>query len=79
MTDRDRGARRAPLTPRLLAAGALLAMVAAACSGGDAGSGGSASVDTRPSATPTTGVGVNFDTPPPSTPGTRKSAPRWAS
>ena len=64
-------------SPRLLAAGAVLAMVAVGCGGGDTGSGSSATVATRPSATPTTGAGTNFDTPPPSTPGTRKSAPYW--
>ena len=62
----------------LLVVGAALAMVAVACGGGGSDdSAGSATVNTRPSATPTTGAGVNFDTPPPSSPGTRRSQPYW--
>ena len=64
------------LQPRLLAAGAVLTILASACGGGGSGS-KTATVNTRPSATPTTGAGVNFDTPPPSAPGTRKSQPYW--
>ncbi len=64
--------------PRLLAAGAVLTTIAAACGGGGADSAKSPTVHTRPSATPTTGAGVNFDTPPPSAPGTRKSQPYWS-
>ncbi|HEX2046367.1 MAG TPA: DM13 domain-containing protein [Acidimicrobiales bacterium] len=45
--------------------------------GADAVSAGRATVATRPSATPTAGAGTNFDTPPPSVPGTRKSQPYW--
>jgi hypothetical protein len=63
---------------RVALAGAALALVAAGCSSGGSGSAGSKTVATRPSGTPTTGAGVNFDTPPSSTPGTRKSQPYWA-
>lgn len=62
---------------RLLAAGAALTLIATACGGGDSDSAGTQTVNTRPGATPTTGAGVNFDTPPPSAPGTRKSQPYW--
>jgi hypothetical protein len=63
---------------RLLAAGAACALVATACGGGaDSDSAGTKTVNTRPSATPTTGAGTNFDTPPPSAPGTRRSQPYW--
>jgi hypothetical protein len=63
---------------RLLAAGAACALVATACGGGaDSDSAGTQTVNTRPSATPTTGAGTNFDTPPPSAPGTRRSQPYW--
>jgi hypothetical protein len=62
---------------RLLAAGAVLALVATACGGGESDSAGTQTVNTRPGATPTTGVGTNFDTPPPSAPGTRRSQPYW--
>ena len=55
----------------------LLALVVGACGGGDSDDGQSAPVATRPSQTPTSGAGVNFDTPPSSAPGTRKSQPYW--
>jgi hypothetical protein len=64
--------------PKLLtAAAAVLALMAAACGGGGKDSAGSGPVNTRPSSSPTTGAGTNFDTPPPSAPGTRKSQPYW--
>ena len=64
--------------PRLAIAALALALVAAGCGGGDdSDSAGSQTVDTRPSATPTTGAGVNFDTPPSSAPTTKKSQPYW--
>lgn len=64
---------------RLVAAGAVLALVALGCGGGeDSDSAGSQTVNTRPSGPPTTGAGVNFDTPPSSAPGTRKSQPYWS-
>jgi hypothetical protein len=63
---------------RGFATAAVLALAATACGGGDSDSAGSQTVNTRPSATPTTGAGVNFDTPPPSAPGTRKSQPYWS-
>jgi hypothetical protein len=57
---------------------ALVLTLAAACGGGDSSdSAGTQTVNTRPSATPTTGAGTNFDTPPPSAPGTRRSQPYW--
>lgn len=63
---------------RLLAVGAVLGLLATACGGdGDSDNAGTQTVNTRPSATPTTGAGINFDTPPPSAPGTRKSQPYW--
>jgi hypothetical protein len=66
------------LEHRLLAAGAVFTVLAAACGGGDADdSAGPATVATRPQVTPTTGAGVNFDPPPSSTPGARKSQPYW--
>jgi hypothetical protein len=68
-------ARRHIRSPLILALAAL-ALLAAACGGGGGGS-KSATVNTRPSETPTVGAGVNFDTPPPSAPGTRKSQPYW--
>ena len=71
--------RRPLLQPKLLAAGAVLTIVASACGGGGSGSSKTAPVNTRPSATPTTGAGVNFDTPPSSVPGSRKSQPYWSS
>ena len=64
--------------PRLAIAALALALGAAGCGGGDdSDSAGSQTVDTRPSATPTTGAGVNFDTPPSSAPTTKKSQPYW--
>ncbi len=63
---------------RLLAASAVLALAATACGGGDSDSAGTQTVNTRPSAPPTSGAGVNFDAPPSSAPGTRKSQPYWA-
>ena len=65
---------------RLTAAGAaVLALTLAACGGGgDSDSAGTQTVNTRPGAPSTTGVGVNFDTPPSSAPGTRKSQPYWS-
>jgi hypothetical protein len=62
---------------RLLAVGAVLALAAAACGGGDSDSADGPTVNTRPSETPTTGAGINFDTPPSSAPGSRKSQPYW--
>ncbi len=63
---------------RLSVAAAVLALVAAGCSGGgDSDSAGSQTLNTRPSAPPTTGAAVSFDTPPSSAPGTRKSQPYW--
>jgi hypothetical protein len=62
---------------RVAVAGAVLALAAAACGGGGSDTAGSQPVNTRPSGTPTTGAGVNFDTPPSSAPGTRKSQPYW--
>ena len=62
---------------RLLAAGAVLTLLTTACGGGDSDSAGPQTVNTRPGATPTTGAGVSFDTPPPSAPGTRRSQPYW--
>lgn len=58
---------------------ALALILAVACGGGDSGSdsAGSQTVNTRPPAPPTTGAGTNFDTPPPSAPGTRRSQPYW--
>jgi hypothetical protein len=63
---------------RRKAALVLLALVAGACGGGGSDEDRSAPVNTRPSVTPTSGAGVNFDTPPSSVPGTRKSQPYWA-
>jgi hypothetical protein len=54
-----------------------MTLVATGCGGGDSDSAGTQTVNTRPGATPTTGAGVNFDPPPPSAPGTRKSQPYW--
>jgi hypothetical protein len=62
---------------RAFAAAGALALAATAC-GGDSDSAGTQTVNTRPGATPTTGAGVDFDTPPPSAPGTRKSQPYWS-
>jgi hypothetical protein len=64
---------------RFTAAGAaVLALTLAACSGGDSDSAGSQTVNTRPGAAPAPGAGVNFDTPPSSVPGSRKSQPYWS-
>ncbi|HUR23678.1 MAG TPA: DM13 domain-containing protein [Acidimicrobiales bacterium] len=65
---------------RLFAAAAVLALATTACGGGDgdSDSAGTQTVNTRPGATPSTGAGVNFDTPPSSAPGTRKSQPYWS-
>jgi hypothetical protein len=64
---------------RFTAAGAaVLALTLAACGGGDSDSAGTQTVNTRPGATPTTGAGATFDTPPSSAPGTRKSQPYWS-
>jgi hypothetical protein len=62
---------------RAAVVGAALALVATGCGGGGSDNAGSQTVNTRASGTPTTGAGVNFDTPPPSVPGTRKSQPYW--
>jgi hypothetical protein len=77
MTTQRAAPHRRHLRPRVLAAAAVLAVLASACGGGDGDSTGAAPVATRPSAPPTTGAGVNFDTPPPSVPGTRRSSPYW--
>ncbi len=64
---------------RFTAAGAaVLALTLAACGGGDSDSAGTQTVNTRPGATPTTGAGATFDSPPSSAPGTRKSQPYWS-
>jgi hypothetical protein len=63
---------------RVFAAAGVLALAATACGGGDSDSAGTQTVNTRPGAPPTTGAGVNFDTPPASAPGTRKSQPYWS-
>ena len=63
---------------RLLVAGAALALVATACGGGDSDSAGTQTVNTRAGSPPTSGAGVNFDTPPASAPGTRRSQPYWS-
>jgi hypothetical protein len=70
--------RRPGSKPRLLVAGAVLALAAAACGGGGSDSAGPATVNTRPPDEPATGSGVNFDTPPSSAPGSRKSQPYWS-
>jgi hypothetical protein len=58
--------------------GAVLALtLTVACGGGGEDSTGTQTVNTRPQTPPTTGAGVNFDTPPPSAPGTRRSQPYW--
>jgi hypothetical protein len=62
---------------RLLAMGVLATVVATGCGGGDSDSAGTQTVNTRPAGPTTTGAGVNFDTPPPSIHGTRKSQPYW--
>lgn len=63
---------------RLLAAAGVVALAATGCGGGTSGSAGSQTVNTRPATPATTGNGVNFDTPPSSVPGTRKSQPYWS-
>ena len=64
--------------PRLAVAALALALVAAACGGGgDSDSAGSQTVNTRPQTPPSSGAGVNFDTPPSSAPTTKKSQPYW--
>jgi hypothetical protein len=63
---------------RLCAAAGVLALAATACGGGGSDAAGTQTVNTRPAAPPTTGAGVNFDTPPTSAPGTRKSQPYWS-
>ncbi len=45
--------------------------------GADSGSSSRATANSRPSATPSRGAGVNFDTPPSSVRGARKSQPYW--
>ena len=64
----------------VLASAVVALTVAVACGGGggESDSAGTQTVNTRPSAPSTTGVGVNFDTPPPSAPGTRRSQPYWS-
>jgi hypothetical protein len=54
---------------------ALAALALGACSGSSSKK--SASVDTRPSQTQSTGAGVNFDTPPTTVVGSKKSQPYW--
>ena len=68
------------MTPRTVirVAAVTLALVTAACGGGgDSDAAGSPTVNTRPGNTPSSGAGVNFDTPPPSAPTTKKSQPYW--
>jgi hypothetical protein len=55
---------------------ALAVLALAGCSGSSDGK-KNASVDTRPSQTPSTGAGVNFDTPPTTVVGSKKSQPYW--